>query len=123
MQPDLPSSPAKPPPRRRLLAAIIGAPPGPAAILLAFLSAAFVWNYGLGLTYVMVPLYAHSQGLSGAEVGILFSLPVLGQMAVNLVGGAYTDRVGGRRIMLLSAAGAATVLRRRAFSGTRLAAA
>jgi len=103
VQPDLPSSPAKPPPRRRLLAAIIGAPPGPAAILLAFLSAAFVWNYGLGLTYVMVPLYAHSQGLSGAEIGILFSLPVLGQMAVNLVGGAYTDRVGGRRIMLLSA--------------------
>ncbi|HVB48483.1 MAG TPA: MFS transporter, partial [Burkholderiales bacterium] len=71
--------------------------------MLAFLSAAFVWNYGLGLTYVMVPLYAHSQGLSGAEIGILFSLPVLGQMAVNLVGGAYTDRLGGRRIMLLSA--------------------
>jgi len=70
---------------------------------LPFFLASFVWNYGLGMTYVVVPLYAHSQGLTGTEIGTLFSIPVFGQVAVNLVGGAYTDRVGGRLIMLVSA--------------------
>lgn len=70
---------------------------------LPFFLASFVWNYGLGMTYVVVPLYAHSQGLTGTEIGVLFSIPVFGQVAVNLLGGAYTDRVGGRLIMLVSA--------------------
>jgi len=68
-----------------------------------FFLASFVWNYGLGMTYVVVPLYAQSQGLSGTEIGTLFSVPVVGQVTVNLLGGAYTDRVGGRIIMLVSA--------------------
>jgi MFS family permease len=70
--------------------------------LLAFFLASFAWNYGLGMTYVVVPLYAHSQGLSGVEIGTLFSLPVFAQVVFNLLGGAWTDRVGGRRIMLAS---------------------
>lgn len=70
---------------------------------LPFFLASFAWNYGLGMTYVVVPLYAHAQGLSAAEIGVLFSLPVVAQVALNLVGGAYTDRIGGRRIMLASA--------------------
>ncbi len=70
---------------------------------LPFFLASFAWNYGLGMTYVVVPLYAHSQGLSGTEIGTLFSIPVLGQIAVNLIGGAYTDRIGGRLIVLASA--------------------
>jgi len=68
-----------------------------------FFLASFVWNYGLGMTYVVVPLYAQSQGLTGTEIGTLFSVPVFGQVTVNLLGGAYTDRVGGRIIMLVSA--------------------
>src|SRR3954463_12989552 len=52
------------------------------------------------MTWLAVPLYAHSQGLSNAEIGALFAAPVLAQAALNLVGGAYTDRFGGRRIML-----------------------
>src|SRR3954462_7398379 len=54
------------------------------------------------MTWLVVPLYAASQGLSNAQIGVLFSTPVLIQAALNLVGGAYTDRVGGRRIMLAS---------------------
>src|ERR1051325_3283280 len=54
------------------------------------------------MTWLAVPLYAASQGLSNAQIGVLFSLPVLVQAALNLLGGAYTDRVGGRRIMLAS---------------------
>src|SRR6185503_6978952 len=52
------------------------------------------------MTWLAVPLYGHSQGLSNAEIGALFAAPVLAQAALNLVGGAYTDRIGGRRIML-----------------------
>jgi MFS family permease len=65
-----------------------------------FFLASFGWNYGLGMTWLALPLYAHSQGLSNAEIGLLFSLPVFAQAPLNLAGGAYTDRIGGRRIML-----------------------
>ena len=80
---------------------------------LPYFLASFTWNYGLGMTWLAVPLYAHSMGLSGAELGILFSLPSVAQLAINLLGGAYVDRVGGKRIMLASsvllAAGAAAM--------------
>jgi MFS family permease len=69
---------------------------------LFFFLASLVWNLGLGMTWLVVPLYAASQGLSNAQIGTLFSLPVLAQVSLNLLGGAYTDRVGGRRIMLAS---------------------
>lgn len=54
------------------------------------------------MTWIAVPLYAHSQGLSNAEIGALFAVPVFAQAPLNLIGGAYTDRIGGRRIMLSS---------------------
>jgi MFS transporter, DHA1 family, multidrug resistance protein len=69
---------------------------------LGFFLASLTWNLGLGMTWLVVPLYAASQGLSNAQIGILFSMPVLAQASLNLLGGAYTDRVGGRRIMLAS---------------------
>ena len=68
----------------------------------AFFLASAAWNFGLGMTWLAVPLYAYSQGLSNAEIGALFAAPVLAQAPLNLVGGAYTDRIGGRRIMLAS---------------------
>lgn len=75
--------------------------PSPVSPLPLFL-ASTTWNYGLGMTYVVVPLYAASQGLSGVEIGFLFSMPVFVQVVFNLIGGAYTDRIGGRKIMLWS---------------------
>jgi len=80
---------------------------------LPYFLASFTWNYGLGMTWLVVPLFAHAKGLSGEELGILFSIPSIAQLAINLVGGAYVDRVGGKRIMLASstllAAGAAAM--------------
>lgn len=67
-----------------------------------FFLASWAWNFGLGMTWLAVPLYAHSQGLSNAQIGFLFAAPVLAQAPLNLVGGAYTDRIGGRRLMLAS---------------------
>lgn len=69
---------------------------------LAFLLASGIWNFGLGITWLAVPLYAYAQGLSNAEIGALFAAPVLAQAPLNLAGGAYTDRIGGHRIMLAS---------------------
>src|SRR5687767_11144206 len=54
------------------------------------------------MTWLAIPLYAYYQGLSNAEIGALFAAPVLVQVPLNLAGGAYTDRIGGRRIMLAS---------------------
>lgn len=67
-----------------------------------FFLASLLWNFGLGMTWLVVPLFAYSQGLSNAEIGVLFAAPVLAQAPLNLAGGAYTDRIGGRRIMLAS---------------------
>lgn len=68
----------------------------------AFFVASVVWNLGLGMTWLAVPLYASAQGLSNSQVGALIALPIVAQAVMNLVGGAYTDRIGGRRIMLAS---------------------
>ena len=85
----------------------------PAMRNIPFFLASFTWNYGLGMTWLVVPLFAHSKGLSGTELGILFSAPSIAQLAINLIGGAYVDRLGGKRIMLASsvllAAGAAAM--------------
>jgi MFS family permease len=67
-----------------------------------FFLSSLAWNFGLGMTWLVVPLCAYSQGLSNAQIGVLFALPVLAQAPLNLVGGAYTDRIGGRRILLAS---------------------
>jgi MFS family permease len=69
---------------------------------LRFFVASFGWNLGLAMTWLAVPLYAHSQGLSNAEIGLLFAAPVVAQLPLNLLGGAYSDRIGGRRIVLYS---------------------
>lgn len=71
---------------------------------------AFIWNLGLGMTYPLIPLYADSLGMSGVTIGALIALPVVLQITFNLVGGAFTDRIGGRTMVriscLLMAAGA-----------------
>jgi DHA1 family multidrug resistance protein-like MFS transporter len=68
-----------------------------------FFFSSLLWNYGLGMTWLVIPLYAHAQGLSPAEIGTLFSIPVVAQIVINLVGGAYVDRFGGKRVMIASA--------------------
>ena len=51
-----------------------------------FFLASLLWNFGLGMTWLVVPLFGHSQGLSNAEIGALFAAPVLAQAPLNLVG-------------------------------------
>jgi MFS family permease len=68
----------------------------------AFFAGAFSWNMGLGMSHILIPLYADHLGYSGVAIGSLVALPVLVQITFNLLGGAWTDRVGGTRLALLS---------------------
>lgn len=70
--------------------------------VLPFFLSSFSWNFALGMTYPLVPLYANELGMSGVGIGTLVALPVLVQIGFNLIGGAYTDQVGGRSLMLAS---------------------
>ncbi len=67
-----------------------------------FYFASLAWNLGHGMSWMALPLYAASQGLSNTQIGVLISIPVLAQTPLNLFGGAWNDRIGGRRILLAS---------------------
>ena len=80
-------------------------PPSPphVARVPAFFASAFAWNLALGMTHILIPLYADHLGFSGIAIGSLVSLPVLVQIGFNLLGGAWTDRLGGKRLAMFSA--------------------
>jgi NNP family nitrate/nitrite transporter-like MFS transporter len=79
--------------------------PAPRAPALApFFASTFCWNLALGMSHVLIPLYAYHLGYSGVAIGVLVSAPVVAQLAFNLVGGVWTDRVGGKRLALVSSA-------------------
>lgn len=69
--------------------------------ILLFL-ATLAWNIALGVSHIVVPLYAYELGFSAATIGILFSVPVVGQLLLGLVGGATSDRWGGRSTLLVA---------------------
>jgi MFS family permease len=75
------------------------APSGFSALAPFFLSS-LVWNFALGMTYVLIPLYARALGMSGVQIGALVSLPVIIQIVFNLLGGAFSDRVGGKNMAM-----------------------
>lgn len=54
------------------------------------------------MTYPLIPLYADSLGMSGVAIGMLIALPVVLQITFNLIGGAFTDRIGGRAMVQAS---------------------
>lgn len=78
------------------------APPHPAAMFVPFFASAFAWNVGLGMSHILIPLYADHLGYSGVAIGSLVALPVALQITLNLIGGAWTDRVGGKLLAMLS---------------------
>jgi MFS family permease len=67
-----------------------------------FFASTFAWNLALGMSHVLIPLYAYHLGYSGVAIGTLVSAPVIAQIVFNLVGGVWTDRIGGKRLALVS---------------------
>ena len=68
--------------------------------LAPFFFSSFAWNLALGSTYILVPLYALSLGMTGVQIGALVALPVVLQIILNLVGGAFSDRLGGKNLAM-----------------------
>jgi MFS family permease len=71
--------------------------PGYASVMPFFLSS-FAWNFSLGMTYILVPLYARSLGMPGTRIGTLVALPVVLQTLFTLLGGVLADRLGGKNL-------------------------
>jgi predicted MFS family arabinose efflux permease len=67
-----------------------------------FFLSSFAWNVALGMTYILIPLYASSLGMSGVQIGSLLSLPVILHIGFSLAGGALTDRLGGKNLSAFS---------------------
>lgn len=74
----------------------------PSRSALPFFISSYTWNFALGTSMLVVPLYAHHLNMSGADIGILLGFPVIAQILFSLAGGALTDRMGGRAMQLFS---------------------
>jgi MFS family permease len=59
--------------------------------------------FGYGLVSVVLVLYLAAIGLSGAEIGIVLALTLLGDAVVSLWLTTHADRVGRRRVLLAGA--------------------
>jgi len=81
--------------------------PNVTRVLAPYFSSALTWNFALGLTHLLIPLYARELGFSGVAIGSLIALPVIVQIVFNLLGGAWTDRVGGMTISFVAFAATA----------------
>jgi predicted MFS family arabinose efflux permease len=60
--------------------------------------------FGYGFLAVVLVLYLDALGFSGAEVGLLLTLTLLGDAAVSLWLTTHADRIGRRRVLLAGAA-------------------
>lgn len=67
--------------------------------LLAFYISAALWNLGMGMFQVLLPLYALSLGLSVLKISSIIALPVLAEMVIRFIGSALSDRFGERRVL------------------------
>jgi predicted MFS family arabinose efflux permease len=59
--------------------------------------------FGYGFLAVVLVLYLSGLGLSGAEIGVLLALTLLGDAAVSLWLTTHADRLGRRRVLLVGA--------------------
>ncbi len=59
--------------------------------------------FGYGFLAVVLVLYLDAIGLSGAEIGLLLALTLLGDAGVSLWLTTHADRVGRRRVLLAGA--------------------
>jgi MFS family permease len=71
-------------------------------VVAPFFLSSFFWNVALGMTYILIPLYARALGMSGVQIGTLVALPVALQIAFTLLGGALTDRTGGKSMAMIA---------------------
>src|SRR5512146_3011742 len=59
--------------------------------------------FAYGALSVVLALYLHEAGLSGAEIGLLFTLTLAGDAGITLWITTSADRIGRKRMLLLGA--------------------
>ncbi len=59
--------------------------------------------FGYGLLAVVLVLYLDASGLSGAQIGLLLALTLLGDVVLSLWLTTHADRLGRRRVLVLGA--------------------
>ncbi|MGE5174512.1 MAG: MFS transporter [Betaproteobacteria bacterium] len=68
-----------------------------------FFSARSVRLFAYGALSVVLALYLHEAGLTGAEIGLLFTLTLAGDAGISLWITTRADRIGRKRMLLLGA--------------------
>lgn len=63
-----------------------------------------VRTFAYGLLAVILALFLAARGFSNAEIGLIFTLTLVGDAVLSLVVGAVADRIGRRRILVVSCA-------------------
>src|ERR1700693_2418860 len=66
-------------------------------------SARSVRLFAYGALSVVLALYLHEAGLTGAEIGLLFTLTLAGDAGISLWITTTADRIGRKRMLLLGA--------------------
>lgn len=64
----------------------------------------FVDGFGFGMVIPFLPLYAHSLGASGFQVGLLLATYSLAQLVFAPLWGRLSDRIGRKPIIVIAAA-------------------
>lgn len=62
----------------------------------------FTFGLALYLIQLLLPLYMHSQGFSGSEIGLIVASPSFFRVVVHPLAGMVSDRIGERNVLLIS---------------------
>ncbi len=66
------------------------------------LTVTLLFNFILGISFVIIPLYAYHMGLSGVSIGSLISIPYMIQIVSRFMGGSLSDRYGEKKMLIVA---------------------
>ncbi len=66
---------------------------------LVLYGSAALWCTSVGMSHVLIPLYAIHMGFSILKIASIVSLPVVATMGIRFMGGALSDRFGERLVL------------------------
>jgi MFS family permease len=89
--------------------------------LLTVFLVVFIDLMGFGIVLPLLPFYAAQFNASAVSIGLLYSIYSLAQLVFSPIWGAFSDRVGRRPVMILSALGTVLAYLLFAFSNSLFA--
>ncbi|NIO11892.1 MAG: MFS transporter, partial [Deltaproteobacteria bacterium] len=67
--------------------------------ILVLYGSAALWCTSIGMSHVLIPLYAIYLGFSILQIASIVSLPVVATLGIRFMGGALSDRFGERLVL------------------------